>query len=184
MQVSLGFSTLELFQGDITLQEVDAIVNAANPQLSSGGGVDGAIHRAGGPAILKECRRIGGCPTGQAVATTAGALEAKHVIHAVGPVYKDGKQGEAELLAGAYKRAFEIAAELGHRTVATPSLSTGAYGYPINEAARVALGATVEFLATNPGIKLIRFVLLSPEALSAYRTALVEMAPTQRITTT
>src|SRR5262245_14213746 len=181
MKVNLGFSTLELFQGDITEQEVDAIVNAANTQLSGGGGVDGAIHRAGGPAIMSECRKIGGCPTGQAVATTAGALEAKHVIHAVGPVYKDGRQGEAELLSGAYTRAFELAGEKGHRTIATPSISTGAYGYPMQEAARVALGATVDFLATNPGVKLIRFVLQSPEAFSVYRTALVELSPTQRI---
>lgn len=183
MKISLGFSELELSVGDITEQEVDAIVNAANPQLTGGGGVNGAILKAGGPAIAQECRKIGGCPTGQAVATTAGALSAKNVIHAVGPVYKDGRQGEAELLASAYTRAFEIAAELGHRTVATPSLSTGTFGYPINEAARVALGATVDFLATNPGIKLVRFVLPSPEALSAYSAALVEMAPTQRINT-
>ena len=181
MKISLGFSTLELAQGDITEQEVDAIVNAANAKLSGGGGVDGAIHKAGGPAIMNECRKLGGCPTGQAVATTAGALEAKHVIHAVGPIYKDGMQGEAELLSGAYMRAFELAVELGHRTIATPSISTGAYGYPMDEAARVALGATVDFLATNPGIKLIRFVLPSPEAFSAYSTALVELAPTQRI---
>ena len=184
MKISLGFSTLELSVGDITEQEVDAIVNAANAQLSGGGGVDGAIHRAGGPAIMNECRKIGGCPTGQAVATTAGALEAKHVIHAVGPVYKDGKQGEAELLTGAYTRAFELAVELGDRTIATPSLSTGAHGYPVQDAARVALGAAVDFLATNPGIKLIRFVLSSPEAYSTYSGVLQELAPTQRIQST
>ena len=184
MKISLGFSTLELSVGDITEQEVDAIVNAANSRLAGGGGVDGAIHKAGGPAIMNECRKLGGCPTGQAVATTAGALEAKHVIHAVGPVYKDGAQGEAELLSGAYVSAFELAASLGARTIATPSIGTGAFGYPVQDAARVALGAAVDFLATNPGVKMIRFVLSSQEVYSAYSGALVELAPTQRINTT
>lgn len=183
MKVTIGASSLELAQGDITTQEVDAIVNAANAQLAGGGGVDGAIHKAGGPAIMIECRKIGGCPTGQAVATTAGALEAKHVIHAVAPVYKDGTRGEPQLLASAYRSAFETAAELGDRTIATPSLGTGAFGYPIDPAAKIALGSAMDFLLTHPQVSLVRFVLFGPEAFDAYRRVLQEMAPTQRIDT-
>ncbi|HEY3176584.1 MAG TPA: O-acetyl-ADP-ribose deacetylase [Candidatus Polarisedimenticolia bacterium] len=181
MKVAVVGSTLELLEGDITQQEVDAIVNAANSQLAGGGGVDGAIHKAGGPAIMIECRKIGGCPTGQAVATTAGALAATHVIHAVGPVYRDGMQGEPELLANAYRSAFQAAADLGDKTIATPSLSTGAFGYPLDPAARIAVGVALECLTSHPNVSLIRFVLRGNEAYSAYCRALEEMAPTQRL---
>src|SRR5438093_6372220 len=160
LRIAVGTSTIELVEGDITRQQVDAIVNAANAQLAGGGGVDGAIHRVGGSTIMTECRKIGGCPTGRAVATNAGMLDAEKVIHAVGPVYRDGRQGEAEQLASAYSSAFGLAEELGLRTLAVPSLSTGAYGYPMEEAARVALNTAIDFLREHRGVDLIRFVLL------------------------
>ena len=132
---------------------------------------------------MTECRQIGGCPTGQAVATTAGRLAAKKVIHAVGPVYRGGSQGEAELLASAYKSAFELAAKLGLKTVATPSLSTGAYGYPVPEAARVALSTAIEFLQDHPQVELIRFVLFGADAFETFRWAVDDLAPTQELRT-
>src|SRR5512134_254831 len=144
--VQIGTSRLELVEGDITKQDTEAIVNAANSSLLGGGGVDGAIHRAGGPQILEECRKIGGCPTGEARITTGGDLKAKWVIHTVGPVYRDGRHGEPELLAGAYRNSLAVAVEHGIATVAFPSISTGAYGYPFPEAARIALGTTMKFL--------------------------------------
>jgi len=160
---------IELVQGDITKQEVDAIVNAANESLLGGDGVDGAIHRAGGPAILEESRQLGGCETGDAKATTAGDLPARHVIHTVGPVWRGGDQGEAELLASCHRRALEVADELGSRTVAFPAISTGVYGYPVDQAARVALEATRNELAKRPEIDEVRFVLFSDEHLEAFR---------------
>ncbi len=181
VSIRIGPSTLELVQGDITKQEVDAIVNAANAQLAGGGGVDGAIHRAGGPEVMAECRRIGGCPTGRAVATTAGRLDAKKVLHAVGPIYRGGGQGEAEMLASAYRSAFALASELRLGSVALPSLSTGAYGYPMEEAARVALGTAIDYLGAHPEMTLFRFVLFGREAFDVYRRALDELAPTQRL---
>src|SRR2546430_2014623 len=135
---------IELVLGDITAQEVDAIVNAANPTLLGGGGVDGAIHRAGGPAILEECRDLAGCAPGDVKPTGAGNLPARYVLHAVGPVWPGGDQGEAELLASCHRRAIELAAGLGCASVAFPAISTGAYGYPVEEAAPVAIGATKE----------------------------------------
>ncbi|HET9481825.1 MAG TPA: macro domain-containing protein [Candidatus Polarisedimenticolia bacterium] len=179
MKVRIGMSALELVEGDITGQQVDAIVNAANAQLEVGGSVDGAIHRAGGPDILAECRLLGGCPTGKAVATTAGLLSARHVIHAVGPIYRDGRQGEPDLLASAYRESFELAAGLGLKTVASSSLSTGAYGYPIDDAARVALGAAIDFLRGDQRLSLIRFVLYGRPTFEAYQRVLEEIAPTQ-----
>jgi O-acetyl-ADP-ribose deacetylase (regulator of RNase III) len=167
--------TVDLVQGDITRQATDAIVNAANSGLRGGGGVDGAIHRAGGPTIMEECRRIGGCPTGSAVLTTAGRLPAGHVIHAVGPRWHGGGEGEAELLAGAYRTSLRVAVEAGLRTVAFPSISTGAYGYPIADAARVAMRAVGDFVRENPGkLDLVRFVLFSAADYAVYAEALAE----------
>jgi len=179
--VRIGELSLELVEGDITRQKVDAVVNAANARLAGGGGVDGAIHRAGGPAIMAACREIGGCPTGQAVATTAGDLDAKKVIHAVGPIYSGGDQGEAVLLASAYRSAFQLAADEGLETIATCSLSTGAYGYPVSQAARIALSTAMEFLAGQTQIRLIRFVLFGAETYHVYRRMLEEIAPTQAL---
>jgi O-acetyl-ADP-ribose deacetylase (regulator of RNase III) len=164
---------IELVLGDITEEATDAIVNAANTTLLGGGGVDGAIHRAGGPAILAECRTLGGCPTGDARLTTGGRLPARFVIRTVGPVYRDGRHGEPELLASAYRRSLEVAADHALRSVAFPSISTGAYRYPIVDAAGIALGTTAGFLAERRGIlELVRFVLFSASDLRAYGDAL------------
>jgi O-acetyl-ADP-ribose deacetylase (regulator of RNase III) len=169
---------LELVQGDITHQEVEAIVNAANPSLLGGGGVDGAIHRAGGPEILAECRQLGGCPPGEARITTAGRLKARYVIHAVGPVYYDGKSGEPETLASAYRRSLELASEHGLRSVAFPSISTGAYGYPVEQAAPIALRTVIDYMRTHPEIELVRFVLYDTPTFEVYRRVLGVQAET------
>jgi O-acetyl-ADP-ribose deacetylase (regulator of RNase III) len=152
-------------RGDLTAQEVDAIVNAANDALAPGGGVCGAIRRAGGDGIFEECARLGGCATGDAKATGAGRLPAKHVIHAVGPVWSGGGAGEPVLLASAYRRALEVAAELGCRTIAFPALSTGIYGYPVELAAPIAVGAAREL---GDRFDEIRFVFLDQAALDEY----------------
>ena len=162
---------IELIRGDITEQDVDAIVNAANSSLLGGGGVDGAIHRAGGPAILAECRTLGGCPTGDAKLTTGGRLKARHVIHTVGPRYRDGQRGEPELLASAYRRSLEVASAHRLRRIAFPSISTGAYGYPIRQAAQIALGTVTAYLRSHADIELVRFVLFSPVDLAEYESA-------------
>jgi len=163
---------IELVLGDITGQEVDAIVNAANSTLLGGGGVDGAIHRAGGPAILEECRVVGGCEPGDAKATTGGNLPARHVIHAVGPIWRGGGEGEADLLASCHRRAIEIAAELGCASVAFPAISTGAYGYPVELAAPVAIEATKKALKAHPSVELAHFVFRDEQTLAPYREAL------------
>jgi O-acetyl-ADP-ribose deacetylase (regulator of RNase III) len=175
-RLTVGQSAIELVRGDITQQDTDAIVNAANSSLLGGGGVDGAIHSAGGPAILVQCEKLGGCATGDAKITTGGKLKAKYVVHAVGPVYRDGKHGEAELLASAYRRSLEVAADNGVTTIAFPSISTGAYRFPIAQAARVATEAVARFLQSPAHIKLARFVLFSAADLTAYEEALAETA--------
>lgn len=170
-----GSATLELVVGDITEQDVDAIVNAANARLAGGGGVDGAIHRSGGPSIMDECRRIGGCPTGSAVATGAGDLTARIVVHAVGPVYR-GSAEDAALLASAYEESLEVARENGAKRVAFPSLSTGAYGYPIEEAAPIALRTVADVLNADDGaFELVRFVLFDRPTHDAYARALNDL---------
>ena len=163
---------IELVRADITIQDVDAVVNAANPGLRGGGGVDGAIHRAAGPQMHEECRRLGGCATGDAKATGAGRMAARHVIHAVGPVWRGGGAGEAELLASCHRRALEVAAERGCRTVAFPAISTGAYGYPLAQAAEVAVAAVREALPRCPPVERVRFCLWDDAALAAFRDAL------------
>jgi O-acetyl-ADP-ribose deacetylase (regulator of RNase III) len=174
----VGRTRLELVQGDITRQDTDAIVNAANTTLLGGGGVDGAIHRAGGPTILAECRALGGCPTGDAKLTRAGRLPARFVVHAVGPVYRDGRHGERELLARAYQRSLEVAVAQGLRSVAFPSISTGAYRFPIAEAAPLALGTVTRFAGAHPdALDLVRFVLFGPADLAVYEAALDRLAP-------
>lgn len=171
MEIKVGDSTIILTKSDITNEETEAIVNAANSRLA-GGGVDGAIHRAGGPEIMEECRNIGGCPTGSAVMTTGGNLKAKHVIHAVGPIYMDGKSGEAELLASVYRKSLEVASGNGIKSISFPSISTGAYGYPINEAAGIALRTVIDFLKRHKSPTLVRFVLFSDRDLKVYEEAL------------
>jgi O-acetyl-ADP-ribose deacetylase len=174
--LSIGDSRIELVQGDITQQDTEAIVNAANTTLLGGGGVDGAIHRAGGPTILAQCKLLGGCATGDAKITGGGRLAAKHVIHTVGPVYRDGRHGEGELLASAYRRSLEVAAEHGLGSVAFPSISTGAYGFPIRDASWIALATVADRLRAHPTIRLVRFVLFSAADLATYAEALDERA--------
>lgn len=173
----MGPSRLVLVQGDITREETEAIVNAANTSLLGGGGVDGAIHRAGGPQILAECRTIGGCPTGEARITAGGRLKARYVIHAVGPVYRDGRRGEAALLESAYRSSLELATAHGIRSVSFPAISTGAYGYPMDEAARIALTTALGYLREHPEIALVRFVLFGEAAYRSFAGALKALAP-------
>jgi len=178
MRVRVGQGELELVEGDITQQDADAIVNAANPSLLGGGGVDGAIHRAGGPQILADCRRLGGCATGDAKITTGGRLKARYVIHTVGPVYPhEGGQRAAAHLSSAYRRSLEVAAEHGVRSLAFPSISTGAYGFPIEKAAPVALQTAMEYMqAHHEPLRLVRFVLYSRHDYEVYRSALEKLS--------
>jgi O-acetyl-ADP-ribose deacetylase len=167
---------IRLAEGDITRVPVDAMANAANGALAGGGGVDGAIHRAGGPSIMRELDAIrsesGGCPTGSAVATGAGDLPAKWVLHAVGPVYRDGKHGEPELLASAYRRCLELAREKGARSVSFPAISAGIYGYPLEAAARIAIDTVREHLAGETTIEDVVFVLFGKAAYETFQRAL------------
>ena len=172
METKVNSTTISLVRGDITLEETEAIVNAANPTLSGGSGVDGAIHSSGGPLIMSECRKIGSCPTGHAVITTGGALRAKHVIHTVGPVYKDGEHGESSMLRSAYYSSLTLALEKKLRSLAFPSISTGAYGYPVEEASLIAVSAVIGFIRENDGLDLVRFVLFSDRDLEVYSRAL------------
>jgi len=177
VRVAIHGRILELEQGDISAQAVDAIVNAANSRLAGGGGVDGAIHRAGGHEIMAETARRypQGCPTGSAVITAAGQLAARHVIHAVGPVWQGGHAGEAELLASAYRRAFELSSQHGCRSIALPALSCGAYAYPVDQGSRIALRVAKEFLEQDPTGELARFVLFGPGMYGAFAAALEEL---------
>jgi len=172
LKAKINHATLELIEGDITRQEVEAIVNAANSTLLGGGGVDGAIHRAGGPVILEECRKIGGCPPGEAVITTGGNLKACYVIHTVGPVWRGGTAGEAGLLASAYKNSLRIAKEKGLKSIAFPSISTGAYGYPIADASQIALSVIIEHLKGDTSLAKVRFVLFGENAYRVYEKTL------------
>lgn len=170
MHFQAGQSMIELVRGNIIDQDMDAIVNAANSSLLGGGGVDGAIHAAAGPELLAECRTLGGCPTGEARITGGYRLKAQYVIHTVGPIYH-GRPGEADLLASAYRNCLQIASQHGLKTLAFPSISTGAYSYPLVEAAPIALRTVKEYLEQHPEIELIRFVLWDGEAYRAYQQA-------------
>lgn len=177
MHTQIGPCTLELVLGDITQQDTDAIVNAANSRLAGGGGVDGAIHRSGGPSIMAETRQQypQGCPTGEAVITGAGNLPARYVIHTVGPIWAGGQQDEAELLASAYRRSLEVATAHNCQSVAFPSLSTGAYGYPMDQAARTALRTVMDFLRTHQQPTAVRFVLFDAAAHAVFAAALEDV---------
>lgn len=185
MEATIGTSRLILILGDITEQDTDAIVNAANPSLLGGGGVDGAIHRKGGEGILKECKIIRhtsypeGLPTGKAVITTGGKLKAKKVIHTVGPIWNGGNKKEAEFLVQAYRSSLTLAMKMGLKTISFPSISTGAYGYPIEKASRIAIKAVVDFLEKNKGIEEVRFVLHSKQDMRTYEEALKEILDSQ-----
>lgn len=172
MKATVARSTIELVEGDITHQHVDAIVNAANCTLQGGGGVDGAIHRAGGPAILQECKKIGGCATGDAVITIGGNLQAGHVIHTVGPVWRGGSHGEPALLASAYAASLVLAVSHRLTSIAFPSISTGAYGYPLDQAARIALSTVLQHLRGATTLTTVRFVLFNRMTLEAYTDAM------------
>jgi len=174
LEFRIGNAKIRIIRGDITEQETEAIVNAANSSLMGGGGVDGAIHRKGGPKILEECKRIrrtqwpNGLPTGKAVITTGGNLKAKYVIHTVGPVWRGGKHGEAELLADAYRNSLKLAVSKGIRTISFPAISTGAYGYPMEEAAEVALKTVKDFLEAEDKLDEVVFVLFTESAYRVY----------------
>ena len=180
IQVNMNQVELSIIKGDITQQDTDAIVNAANSSLMGGGGVDGAIHRAGGPTILEECKQIvsrqGRLSTGKAVITSGGNLKARHVIHTVGPIWHGGSRNEAELLASAYQESLKAAAENHLSSISFPSISTGAYGYPVDAAAKVAIGAVSSFLQTRvTSIRRVIFVLFDSATFRAYSSALGEI---------
>ena len=164
---------IQVVQGDITQLHVDAVVNAANETLLGGGGVDGAIHRAAGPGLLEECRKLGGCPTGQARMTRGHRLAGRHVIHTVGPVYRGGRHGEAELLRSCYRESLRLASEAGLESVAFPCISTGVYGYPKRAACEIAVSAVTDWLATHPMPQMVTFCCFSSEDAELYRARLM-----------
>lgn len=172
MEVKINKGVLSLVEGDITKQDTDAIVNAANKSLHGGGGVDGAIHRTGGTKILEECKKTGGCETGEAVITTGGNLKAKYVIHTVGPIYRDGLHAEPRFLENAYQNSLKLASLKGIRSIAFPSISTGAYGYPLENAAKIALTSAINYLKENTDLEVIRFVLFGQKTLEVYEKVL------------
>jgi O-acetyl-ADP-ribose deacetylase (regulator of RNase III) len=179
MKVTVHQSILEIVQGDITQQDIEAIGNAANSALAGGGGVDGAIHRAGGPKIMSELKaKYKGCPTGSAVITSGGNLKAKYVIHAVGPRYS-GTPKDPELLSSAYRKSLELCTQNKISSIAFPSISTGIYGYPVEEASQIALKTVIDYLKEHTEIKLVRFVLFDSKTFEVYKESLEKMAPPQ-----
>ncbi|OGG57234.1 MAG: O-acetyl-ADP-ribose deacetylase [Candidatus Handelsmanbacteria bacterium RIFCSPLOWO2_12_FULL_64_10] len=168
---------IEIVEGDITGQRVDAVVNAANESLLGGGGVDGAIHRAAGPGLLEECRTLGGCPTGEARISKGYNLPAKWVIHTVGPVWRGGQNREDELLASCYRSCFRVVEERGLQTVAFPAISTGVYGFPLDRATRIALRETKAFLSRNTSVERVAFVCFGQRAYRCYVETLGALAP-------
>lgn len=179
MEAFIGKTLVKIIMGDITVQETEAIVNAANSGLMGGGGVDGAIHRAGGPQILAECKEIrarqGTLPTGRAVITSGGNLKARYVIHTVGPVWEGGGRGEDELLRSAYRSSLTLARERGIRSISFPSVSTGIYSFPVARAARIALREVRDYIAGQPGFEEVRFVLFSNPVLYEFESAWQEI---------
>ncbi len=171
-ELTINQTKLVIKQGDITQEIVDVIVNAANSALAGGGGVDGAIHRAAGPSILEECAQFGGCPTGGAVITGAGNLRVKHILHTVGPVWEGGEEGEDALLRSAYQNSLALASLKGCKSIAFPSISTGAYGYPIQDAAPIAMETCVSYVRGNPSFEELRFVLFSDSDEKIYQREL------------
>ncbi|MDO9515643.1 MAG: O-acetyl-ADP-ribose deacetylase [Syntrophales bacterium] len=175
MEMKIGGTVIALALGDITREETDAIVNAANSGLRGGGGVDGAIHRAGGPSIMEECRVIGSCPTGQAVVTGGGNLTARYVIHTVGPVYRGGSRGEADLLKSAYLESLKRVTDKRLKSVSFPAISAGVYGYPLEEAAQIALTTIIDYVKDHQEIELVRFVLFSQNIYDVFLNELKKM---------